>query len=124
MNDVQRLDLEKPFEKGWETIDLEFPYAFCDTGLVQISDNEIMIYGGWNQNSLNNVCYMKIQPDNHKITICKVESEKLQKGDFFISNGVCGTAPDGSKNKILICGHHYLHEFDLVTKHFRIVGDH
>ena len=82
---IYRLDLKA--DKAWEEMAVNMPKPLCDIGLANMSDSEILIFGGWNMNSVDRVCKLTNFDDCSKITVEECDESSLPKADFFIVSG-------------------------------------
>lgn len=119
LNEIERVELGKNLVNGWEILSLRLPEKLCDVGTFQISERQIMIYGGWNSLPSTNVHYFDPETERMIIKSATIDDEKLKLRDFFLVNGTVGKSKD---NKMLISGHQHLHEYDPITKKFRVLG--
>ena len=119
LDEIERLDLGEGMINGWELLPLKLPEKICDIGIHQLNEKSMIIYGGWSIQSLNSVHYFEPELERMVIKSATSDNEKLAKQDFFLVNGCVGKSQEG---KILISGHHYLHQFDPVSKQFKAIG--
>jgi hypothetical protein len=102
--------------------------AACDIGCLALSKDEILIFGGWNRNPLQNAYvlrkYDNIQQlngfpqrsDIAKHELKMIEGGGLDRPDFFLC---CGIAMKSEKpDQVKICGHTSLYNFDFKQRKF------
>ena len=104
---IYRLDLEK--QDKWTLLPVFLEQPRCDIGLTAISEDEILVYGGWNYNSFDNVSKLRNHEDIERITLEKVVAcSNLPKSDFFVSTGLEIETEDCWKVK----GHSHIFEIN------------
>jgi hypothetical protein len=117
LDDIERLDLGN-LAAGWEKLAFKVPEKVNDVGVVQISDKMMMIFGGCSIKSMDNVAFFEPGASENNMKSATNASEKLEKADFFPSNGAATVV----NNKLEICGNTYIHIFDLATKQFKAIA--
>ena len=110
---IEKLDLTSlnTIKPEWEMLKIKLNYPAWDIGTFQISENRILIYGGWDGDSISTVS--EYTPD----TVDKViELDiKLDQPDFFLTNGMISKnslSNDNSSYIFKFLGQSKLHEFD------------
>lgn len=130
-SNIERLDLTN-LCAGWHSVPVKLAEAACDIGCINLSRDEILIFGGWNKNPLNAAYILKkvesapvqLPPQmiGHQRTdyvrheIKPIEGI-MERPDFFLTNGIAMKV-DGNPNHIKICGHTQMFIFDLKLKKF------
>lgn len=91
---------------NWYTASNTLTYKACSPGALVISMNELLVFGGWNLNNLDNVCRIKETSTGEFIV---KDSEKLQQADKFLLNGIKMRHSDTELN---IFGVDYVHQYN------------
>jgi hypothetical protein len=106
LNTIEKFDTEK--DVTWERIDLDTNSLAQNMGVIQISYNEMLLFGGMKSNALQTQTF-----------IFKVEEKKLEKaGDMQKAESFSRTQPKSLTFTVLAIGSHFndLHMFNLKTK--------
>ena len=78
-------------------------------GALQITHNELIIFGGFEQNTKKEAYIYTTEPDDGKFR----ETNGLETADFFEQNGVfIRLVTDVDNNRIIFNGHFHNHLFD------------
>ena len=90
------------------------PRATFDMGALQISPQDVLIFGGFDQGAKKEAFLYATGPGDGQFSA----TNGLETGDFFEQNGVyIKLASD--EGKIIFNGHSHNHLFDSATKQFR-----
>ena len=111
-------------QNTWKILNVKLPYATFDIGSFEISSNEILIFGGFNEGSLDKVMTFKILTGQAEGDIQVSHTTKLAEKDFFVVNGinVKFTGDQNQYRKEIICtGHNFIHAFDQDLRSFRVL---
>jgi hypothetical protein len=82
---IYRLQILKP--GAWERLKINLEIPLCDLGITKLQNpNELLIFGGWNYTSYDQIYKLT---NNFDINNCTIEEQenKLPRGDFYIVNG-------------------------------------
>lgn len=93
------------------------PKAMFDMGALQITQNEIIIFGGFEQGAKKDAFLYQTGPDDGKFT----ETSGLETADFFEQNGVfIKLVTDSAEDhKLVFNGHSHNHLFDQNSMSFK-----
>jgi hypothetical protein len=81
-------------------------------GALQIpGSEELVIFGGFNQQALDRVMIYKTEGEGHF-----EEAGKLQESDFFMVNGCY--IQSQKDNIMIFAGDRYMHKFDIPSRTF------
>lgn len=101
-------------QNNWQLLDLKMPKTIFDLGAMQITSNELVLFGGFDSGAKDDVFIYKTAPDDGSFT----EGKKLQSADFFVQNGVF-IKVQGEKPQYVFNGHNHMHFFDQESMEFR-----
>ena len=113
---IERLDLTSlnTINPEWEMLKVKLNYSAWDIGSFQISENRILIYGGWDGDSISTVS--EYNPDTHD-EISEIDT-KLDTSDFFLTNGIVSRSVSKQDSNIFMfrfLGQKSLHEVDTLS---------
>ena len=100
-----RIDTESP--DNWELLSVKLPFKACDSGSLQLSNDKIIVLGGWNQDKLSQCTIFKI--NQGKCDIDDTKKVELKTGDFFVG----GEAVFYNEGHVIISGMKGLHDLNL-----------
>jgi len=93
------------------------PKAMFDMGALQITSNEIIVFGGFEQGAKQDAYLYTTGPDDGKFA----ETCGLETADFFEQNGVFIklVTESADHHKYIFNGHSHNHLFDQSTMEFK-----
>ena len=98
-------------------MDLRLPKAQFDMGALQITQTDILIFGGFESGARRDVYIYSTVPEDGSFK----EIQSLETADFFEQNGVyINLVTDSAENqKIIFNGHTHNHLFDQTSMTFK-----
>ena len=90
------------------------PKTIFDLGALQITSNEVLLFGGFDSGAKDDCYIYKTGPDDGSFT----DGKKLATPDFFVQNGVYIKVPS-EKTQFIFNGHNHMHLFDQDTMEFK-----
>jgi len=88
---------------------------YFDMGCLQVSSDEIALFGGFDDGALDRVLYYKTNPEDGSFR----EGQKLKTRDFFVVNGMYIKAPNADGKQLIFAGHNSIHHYDMDKKEFK-----
>jgi hypothetical protein len=85
LSTIEMLDLEIVGTK-WKKLEVRLPWDIADPGALQTSEDEILIFGGWNQSMQQRTTVMKYSASGAIQFFCNNDSMNLEQPDFFNLN--------------------------------------
>lgn len=112
-NSIERLSKG---QNNWQKLEVKMPTHNFDLGAFQISDKEIVVFGGFSEGSQKSAhIYETGLPGEGSFKPCK----SLEDPDFFLQNGVYIAVPNTNKKQYIFNGHTQNHLFDFETCEFK-----
>ena len=101
-------------QNNWQLLELKMPKTIFDLGALQITSNEVLLFGGFDSGAKDDCYIYKTGPDDGSFT----DGKKLATPDFFVQNGVYIKVPS-EKTQFIFNGHNHMHLFDQDTMEFK-----
>ena len=104
-------------QNSWQLLELRLPKAMFDMGALQITQNDILIFGGFESGARSEAFLYTTTPDDGSFK----ETKGLETADFFEQNGVFIKLANetSSQTRYVFNGHSHNHLFDQATMTFK-----
>ena len=112
LSSIEYLDLSQS-NAQWEVLGVDLPWKSCSPGAIQTKKNEILIFGGWDQDVKRDSCYIRGKKDGG-YSIAK--GPQLKVGDTFLLQGIRKRNVDAGES--VIFGHEEVHLYNEVEQKF------
>ncbi len=124
----QPTDKIESLSKGqntWKILNVKLPFPTFDIGSFELNQTEILLFGGFNDGSLDKVLSFKIaSAATAEGEIQTLHNTKLGEKDFFVVNGInikfSGEQNQG-RREVIVTGHNFIHSFDAEKREFRLL---
>jgi hypothetical protein len=92
-------------------------------GSLELSTNEIMLFGGFSDGPVDRVLYYKpTEGQTDEGTITTTSNVRLAVKDFFVVSGITIKVPEAlseGRRQVIIAGHNGQHCYDMDQRTFR-----
>ena len=128
---TDRIESLSKGQNNWKLLEVRLPQPAFDVGSIELPEtHEIILYGGFKEQSQSQVYIFKVNPNSPEGQITKqfnLHGQEVHLGapDFFLVNGIqikIGRDQNGSNTEeILVSGHTSIHAFDKTTRLWRVI---